>query len=125
MSYVWSEKGSESFYRRVLELKESTAAIRNGSCDYLALRPSSDRVFAPLWRGREGMAVPVFAFSDKAVKAELPLDALQLNPDEEYTLREAFSSVTRTARGRDLTHLSVDLPAFGVQLWTIDKASRL
>ena len=124
MNYVGAEKGSEDFYRRVLELRESTPAMRAGSCDYLALRPSSDRVFAPLWRSGEGMAIPLFAFSDKPVKTEIPLDVLKLDPDGLYTLREAFSSTARTVRGKELPRLSADLPAYGVQLWTITKASR-
>jgi hypothetical protein len=123
MNFVWAEKGSEDFYRRVLELRESTRAMGVGSCDYLALRPSSDRVFSPLWRSAEGLAIPVLAFSDKPIEAEIPLDALGLDPDAQYTLREAFSSITRSARGKELARLSVDLPAYGVQLWTITKAS--
>jgi hypothetical protein len=123
MSYVWGEKGSEDFYRRVLELRNSTPAMR-GSCDYLALQPSSDRVFAPLWRRGESLAIPVLAFSDKPIGAEIPLHPLGLEPNGEYTVREAFSSITRTEKGRDLARLSVDLPAYGVQLWTITKAGR-
>lgn len=123
MTYVWAEKGSEDFYRRVLELRESTPAIRGGSCDYLALRPSSDRVFAPLWRSAEGLAIPVLAFSDKPIEAQIPLDALKLDPDGQYILREAFSAITRTARGKELARLTVDLPPYGVQLWSITKTS--
>ncbi len=123
MSYVWGEKGSEDFYRRVLELRETTPALRGG-CDYLALRPSSDRLFAPLWRSAESLAIPVLAFSDKPIEAEIPLDPLGLEPDTEYTVREAFSSITRTERGRDLARLSLELHAYGVQLWTITKTSR-
>ncbi|MGD0501004.1 MAG: alpha-amylase family glycosyl hydrolase [Bryobacteraceae bacterium] len=122
MNYVWAEKGSEDFYRRVLALRESTPAMHDGSCDYLALRPSSNRVFAPLWRGGGNLAIPVLAFSDKPVQTQIPLDALKLDPDAQYTLREAFSSTTRTARGRELTQLSLDLPAYGVELWTITRA---
>ena len=95
-----------------------------GSCDYLALRPSTDRIFAPLWRGGESLAIPVLAFSDKPIEAEIPLHPLGLEPDAEYTVREAFSSITRTATGRDLARLSVHLPAYGVQLWTITKTGR-
>ncbi len=124
MNYVWGEKGSEDFYHRVLELREHTPAMHDGSCDYLALRPSSDLVFAPLWRSGEDLAIPVLAFSDKPIKAEIPLDALKLEPDDQYTLREAFSSATRTVTGKELTRLSVDLTSYGVQLWTITKASR-
>ena len=90
MNYVWAEKGSEDFYRRVLELRESTPAMREGSCDYLALRPSSDRVFAPLWRSAEGWAIPILTFSDQPVEVEIPLDVLRLDPEAQYTLSEGF-----------------------------------
>ncbi len=124
MNYAGGEKGSEDFYRRVLELKLSTRAMLNGSCDYLALRPSSDRVFAPLWRSGDDVAIPVLAFSTEPIKTDIPLGALGLNPEGRYELREAFSSITRTVTGEELVHLSIDLPPHGVQLWILTKIDR-
>jgi hypothetical protein len=120
MSYVWGEKGSEEFYRRVLQLKQSIPALE-GSCDYLALRPSSERVFAPLWRNGESLAIPVLAFSDKPIETEIPLQSAGLDPDGEYTVYEAFSSTSHVSKGRELARMTVRLPAYGVQLWTITK----
>jgi hypothetical protein len=122
MNYVGAEKGSEDFYRKVLALRESIPAIKDGDCDYLAIRPGNDRVFAPLRRSGELQAIPVLSFSTEAVKTELPLEALRLKPETEYAVREEFSGAVRTAKGKELASLPLDLPPYGVQLWTVRPA---
>jgi hypothetical protein len=119
MNYVGSEAGSEEFYRKVLGLRESIPALREGSCDYLAVRPSNDRVFAPLRRYRDECALPLLSFSAQRVSTEVPVSALGLKRDATYTLEEAFSGIKRTGKGKELTRLPVELPPFAVQLWTV------
>ena len=121
MNYVGSEQGSEEFYRKVLALREAIPALKGGDCDYLAVQPANDRVFAPLRSYRGEQALPVLSFSTEPIRTELPLEALHLDPQVAYTLREEFSGITRTALGKDLARLPVDLPPFGVQLWTFQK----
>ncbi|HYW41952.1 MAG TPA: alpha-amylase family glycosyl hydrolase [Bryobacteraceae bacterium] len=122
MNYVGAEEGSEDFYRKVLSLRESLPPLQHGDCDYLALRPANDRVFAPLRRDGDMQAIPVLSFSTDPIRTELPLDALRLEPGASYEVREEFSGVSRTAKGSDLTRLPLDLPAYGVQLWTVRRA---
>jgi glycosidase len=118
MNYAGAEQGSEEFYGKVLALREAIPALKDGDCDYLAVRPANDRVFAPLRSYRGQQALPVLSFSTEPIRTELPLEALHLDPNAAYTLREEFSGVTRTALGRELARLPVDLPPYGVQLWT-------
>lgn len=117
-NYVGAEAGSEDFYRKVLSLRESIRPLRAGSCDYRVIRPSNNRVFAPLRRAGNEWALPVLAFSAEAVTTELPLEALELNPQANYTLVEAFTGEERSGTGKELTRMHVNLPAYGVQLWT-------
>jgi hypothetical protein len=123
MNYVGAEAGSEDFCRKVLVLRESILALREGNCDYLAVRPADERVFAPLRRHRDGWALPVLSFATERVSTVLPLEVLGLNPDATYTLQEAFSGTTRAGKGRELTRLSVDLAPFAVQLWPANPTS--
>ena len=124
MNYVGGEKGSEDFYRKVLALRESIPALREGTCDYTAVRPGNDRVFAPLRRYGREWALPVLSFSAEPISTELPLDTLGLNPESTYTLSEAFSGAERVGKGKDLSRLTVDLPPYAVQVWTVKQASR-
>jgi hypothetical protein len=120
---VWAggEEGSEDFYRNILRARRDSSAMR-GEIDYLALRPDNDRVFAPLWTQHGEWAIPVLSFSPKALETRLPLDALGLKPDVTYKLIERVSGSTRIATGAGLRHLSLELPAYGVQVWTISES---
>jgi hypothetical protein len=122
MNYTGAEKGSEDYYRKVLSLRESIPAIREGSCDYLAVRPIDRRVFTPLRRLGDHWALPVLSFSAEPIKTEIPLDSLGLDPGSTYTLFEAFSGVKRAGKGKDLMRLPVELSPYGVQLWTPEPA---
>lgn len=117
MNYAGGEVGSEEYYRKVLALRGSTPALREGGCDYLAVRPGDDRVAAPLRRHGDNWALPVLCFSAAPVTTVIPLDALGLNANARYTLREAFSGEVRQGSGKELNRLKVELPAHGVQLW--------
>ena len=118
MNYAGAERGSEEFYRKVLAVRESTPALREGSCDYLAVRPGNDRVLAPLRRYGKEWALPVLSFAAEPIATELPLDPLGLDPAKTYRLVEAFSGAERVGKGKDLSRLTVQLPPYAVQVWT-------
>jgi glycosidase len=118
MNYAGAEKGSEEFYRKVLAVRESTPALREGMCDYLAVRPASDRVLAPLRRLGSDWALPVLSFSAEPIRTALPLDALRLRPQGAYTLTEVFSGTERVGKGKDLSRLDIELSPYAVQVWT-------
>src|SRR5205085_3182594 len=48
MDYHGADEGHEEFYRRVMHLRRTVPAIKHGTCDYLAVKPSEEMVFAPL-----------------------------------------------------------------------------
>lgn len=123
MNYVGAERGSEEFYRKVLALRESIPALREGTCDYVAVRPGNDRVLAPLRRYGKQWALPVLSFSAEPIRTELPLNTLGLNPETMYTLSDAFSGAERVGKGRDLSRLAVQLPPYAVQVWTMKQGS--
>ena len=95
----------------------TSTGFREGSYDYLAVSPDSDRVFAPLRRAGEAWARPVLCFSENLVRTEIPLGALRLDPRKEYLLREAFSGIERKGTGQELGRLSLELPPYPVQVW--------
>lgn len=117
MSFMGGETGSEEFYRRVLALRESLPALKMGICDYLAVQPGNDRVFAPLRRHGADWALPLLSFSKEAITTDVPLKALNLDPNTTYILHESFSGMERTGKGAELATLKVDLPPLGAQLW--------
>ena len=124
MTYVGAEKGSEDFYRKVLALRESIPALREGTCDYTAVRPGNDRVLAPVRRYGKAWALPVLSFSAEPISTELPLGPLGLDPERTYTLTEAFSGAERVGKGKDLNRLSVQLPPYAVQVWTAKEGGK-
>ncbi|HEX2951049.1 MAG TPA: alpha-amylase family glycosyl hydrolase [Armatimonadota bacterium] len=117
MNYARGEDESEEHYRHVLALRESIPSLRDGTCDYLAIHPSDDRVFTPLRRLGDSWALPVFSFATEAITVNIPLAPLALTDSATYTLREEFSGQTITATGSELAQLNLELPAYAVQLW--------
>ena len=121
MNFVGAEQGLEEHFRKVLELRGRYRALQSAEVDYPGAEPSSDRVFAPIrWSGAE-WALPVLSFSATPVKTTLQLGKLGLKPGVKYTLRESFSGATREGTGKELSTISLELPAYAVQLWTVSK----
>jgi hypothetical protein len=112
MNFAGAEKGSEAFYKRVLGLRQSIPALREGACDYLAVRPGNNRVFAPLRRAGESIAIPVLSFSAEPVATTAVLEGLSGN----FEAREELSG--RTAAVED-GRLRLNLEPYAVQVWTL------
>jgi hypothetical protein len=120
MNFAGAENGSEDFYRQVLSLVKSVPALGVGStCEYLSV-PSTDNRVLPLLRRRGAdWALPVLSFSAEPVETGLSLAALHLGQRRNYELREVFTGAVRKGKGADLSHLKLELPPYGVQLWTL------
>jgi hypothetical protein len=59
MDYNGADRGSEAFYRRVMHLRRTEPALKNGACDYLAVRPTDRMAIAPLRQGGGQTLLPL------------------------------------------------------------------
>jgi hypothetical protein len=119
-----AEKGSEEFYKKVLSVRESIPAIKKGKCEYLTIT-ENERVFTPLFRYGKEWALPLISFSQEPVDTWVSLEAIKLDPDKTYTLKEAFSGSERTGTGHQLASLNIHLEPYDVQVWTVKETNNL
>jgi hypothetical protein len=124
MTFMGAEKGSEEFYGKVLNVRESTPAIKKGTCEYLTIT-ENESVFTPLFRYGHEWALPLISFSHEPVDTWVSLEAIKLDPNKIYTLKETFSGSERTGTGHQLASLNVHLEQYGVQLWTVKETNNL
>jgi len=113
MNFTGAEQGLEEQYKAILAVRERHRALVVGDIDYLGAEPSNNRVFAPIRRSGSEWAMPVLSFSDAPVSTTLKLDKFGIRAGAK--IREALSGETREVVGREL---SLELPAYAVQLWT-------
>jgi hypothetical protein len=118
MNFAGAEKGSEDFYRKVNLLHKQNPCFTKGTIHYTAARSSNNRVLCVLYRYKDEWSLPVFSFSSEPEKTLIPLEALDLKPDQKYELYEEFSGMRYCAKGSELKSLSLLIDPFGVQLWT-------
>jgi hypothetical protein len=122
MNYVGAERGSEEFYGRLLQLRQSDPSLRYGGCDFTAIR-SDDPMILPLCRlyGQEH-AIPIVNLSerDRNVQLSLPRDLLGLEAGREYLVVDMLNPFPdgdpRRLQSEALGELSIDMPAYGVRV---------
>lgn len=119
MSFVGAEIGMEEFYTKVLAIRESIPALKEGTCEYKTILSENERVFSPLRRYGNEWALPVISFSNEPISTWIPLKEIGLEPNTVYTLCEAFSGLEKTGTGRELASINVKLEPLGVQVWML------
>ncbi len=121
MHYIGGEKGNEDFTRRVMLLRRQLPEMIRGTCDYLAVRPDNDMVFAPLRSDGVLHTIPVMNFGKEAtrVRLGLPVDAMALAVGR-YRILDALNDRLLSGPGGqgwskgDLANIELELPPFGV-----------
>jgi hypothetical protein len=121
MHYIGGELGNEEFTRRIMQLRNTLPEITLGTCDYLAVRPDDDMVFAPLRSLGALHTIPVMNFRKGAahVGLSLPVEAMELS-SERYSVYDALNDRLLLGPGgdgwskADLATIEIELPAFGV-----------
>jgi hypothetical protein len=124
MDYNGADRGSEAFYRRVMRLRQTQPTLKNGACDYLAVRPTDRMAIAPLRQGGGQTLLPVIYFDDRPARVGLPLPLRALNLDADaYTVRDLMNSRIvpgpdggRVWRREEMKRLRVDMEPYGVRL---------
>jgi hypothetical protein len=127
MNYVGAERGSEAFYRHLLQLRQNHPVLRYGACDFLAIECSGEMVL-PLLRTYKGdHAIPVINLASEEVEVmlEVPTSQLGLERAAKCTIRDLFDEGDLQFEEADrlpieaLKELRVNLPAYGVRILQI------
>jgi glycosidase len=123
MDYNGADEGMEPFYHKLMQLRRSQPVLKKGTCDYLAVRPSDEMVFAPLWEWEGRYLLPVINFDNKPVEVQLPLPIKRMAlTDSGYEVRDLMSDLNvagpdnRLWDRDDLAHLTVQIDPCGVLL---------
>lgn len=116
MTYAGAEKGSEAYYRKILNACKQIKAISEGSCDYVAVQSQNEKVFSMLYQTKDSWAIPVLSFSDERETTVLIWDSM-LEDSKSYTLCEWLSGEIRTGTGEELKKLKLELSPYAVQVW--------
>jgi glycosidase len=124
MSFVGAEAGSEEYYRKVLSIRESIPALKNGTCEYLTVTSENERVFTPLRRYGKEWALPVISFSKEPIDTWISLKPIALDPVKVYTLHEAFSGREKKGTGKDFASIQVKLAPLEAQVWTVTEGGK-
>lgn len=123
MDYNGADEGSEEFYRKVMHLRRTQPVLKKGSCDYLAVQPSEEMIFAPLreWDGR--YLLPVIHFDNRrtTVRLLLPIEGMTLIAPA-YEVRDRMTDrVLPGPQGElwkreELAELQTEIEPYGVLL---------
>ncbi len=123
MDYNGADEGMEAFYGRVMRLRRTLPTLKQGTCDYLAVRPTDPMVFAPLWESEGRYLLPVIHFDNTSVQVGLPLPVERMRlPAERYRVLDRMAELELSGPNgptwsrAELAHLCVDLDAYGVLL---------
>ncbi|MGE5224701.1 MAG: alpha-amylase family glycosyl hydrolase [Omnitrophica WOR_2 bacterium] len=124
MNYVGSESGSETFYSRLVNLRQKTAALRYGDCDYLAIKADPDTILPLLRSYREEHIIPVINLGkqDACAVLQIPAARLGLKITDHCLVFDIFNNEYIQPSGErrlpvgELDHLNVPVAAFGVRL---------
>jgi glycosidase len=123
MDYNGADEGSEAFYRRVMHLRRTLPTLKEGDCDFLAVRPTDPMVFAPLRIYAGHALLPVIHFADQPTRVELPLPVERLAlPADAYEVYDHMANrIVASPDGghwsrQALTALELDLEPYAVLL---------
>ncbi|MDX1933608.1 MAG: alpha-amylase family glycosyl hydrolase [Capsulimonadales bacterium] len=124
MDYNGADRGSEAFYRKVMRLRRSEPALREGTCDLLAVTPSDPMAIAPLRQTVGQTLLAVLYFEDRSARIGLPIPPDVLPADHDtFLVRDRMSgrivpgpNGNRGWKREELTDFAADMKPYGVRL---------
>lgn len=129
MDYNGADEGLEEFYGKLMQLRRTLPALKDGSCDYLAVKPSEPMVFAPLWEHPEQCLLPVINLDKQATRVTLPLplDRIKLAGEHLRVFDHLAGADLPGPSGAiwkpsDLAELAVEMEGYGVRLLAFSPA---
>ena len=127
MDYKGADAGLEAFYKKVLHLRRTLLPFKQGTCDYLAARPTAPMIFAPLWQSSDHTLLPLIHFDNRSsfvglpgLGEHLPSSAKRFRVFDWMTGREMPGPQEAAWSRSELAGLTVELEPYGVRLLAID-----
>jgi len=130
-NYVGGERGSEDFYRKVLDIRNSIPELTYGDWNYTIVKSTDDMIFTILRSYNGNHTIVVINFNPKQAdfRLQIPIKDLNLNEEFNYTVYDAFNNIflkdpngRMNFKGREISNLKMRMNPYSIAVLQIREA---
>jgi glycosidase len=127
MTYVGAEKGSEDFYKRLINLRQINVTLRYGDCESLAVTCDDEMVLPLLRTYHNHSLVSLINLGEEETETvvQLPIERFNLGIHADVLVYDIFNGSPLSFEGKkalnkkDLGNLAVTIPGYGVRILNV------